>query len=170
MAWQIQKYIGGAEFFRTFGAQTRVGDGYGRAQGNWRDEYEPFLMNRAYKEMPFETRYREEFLRPVECPTVILIGPGTFSACEDLLINLSEIPDRPLFIGEETGGSTGAPLVIYFPHGAYARICTLRPLFPYSGKPFVGRGIAPDIEVKATFEDYRTGKDAALERALAVFN
>ena len=76
------------------------------------------------------------------------------------------MPDRPVFIGEETGGSTGAPLIVHLPHGAVARICTLRTLYPYSGKPFVGEGIKPDIEVRQSFEDYIRGEDTAKNEAL----
>ena len=98
------------------------------------------------------------------------MGTYSFSACEDFLVCISEMPGHPLLIGEETAGSTGAPLVIYLPHGAVARICTLRELYPYSLKPFVGKGVTPDIEVKHTIDDYLDGKDPVLSKALEVLN
>lgn len=79
------------------------------------------------------------------------------------------MPDRPILIGEETAGSTGAPLVIELPHGAVARICTIRPLFPYSMKLFINEGIIPDIEVIPTLQDVLGGKDIVLEKALYYF-
>lgn len=80
------------------------------------------------------------------------------------------MPKRPILIGEETGGSTGAPLVITLPHGALARICTLRALYPYSMKPFVEHGVLPDIEVKPTIHDCLKGVDVVMQKALDILN
>lgn len=102
----------------------------------------------------------------MSCPVAVLIDNNSFSACEDFLINIYEMPDRPVLIGEETAGSTGAPLVVELPHEAVARICTLRPLFPYSMKPFAGKGIIPDIEVVPTLEEILGGKDIVIDKAL----
>lgn len=69
-------------------------------------------------------------------------------------------------MGEETAGSTGAPLVVELPHEAQARICTIRPLFPYSMKPFLGKGIVPDIEVIPTLNDCLPGRDIVIQKAI----
>ncbi len=70
-------------------------------------------------------------------------------------------------IGDKTGGSSGAPLVLSnLPNETTARICTVRELFPHSMKPFIGTGISPDIEIKEDIEDYINGKDVVLNRAL----
>jgi len=109
----------------------------------------------------------EKSFNRIKCPVVILIGKLSFSACEDFLVNIYEVPDRPLLIGETTGGSTGAPLVLFkLPNETIARICTLRILYPYSMKPFVNKGISPDIEIKETIEDYINGNDVCLNRAI----
>lgn len=90
-----------------------------------------------------------------------------FFSSRGLLVNIFEVPDRPILIGEETGGSTGAPLVIRgFPREGLARICALRICYPISSKPFVNSGIKPDIEVKQTIEDYLNSKDVVLDRAI----
>ncbi len=109
----------------------------------------------------------EKSFKRINCPVVVLISKFTFSSCEDFLVNIYELPHRPLLIGEKTGGSTGAPLVLFnLPNETTARICTVRILFPYSMKPFVGTGISPDIEVKEDIEDYISGEDVVLNRAL----
>ena len=92
------------------------------------------------------------------------------SACEDFLVNIYELPHRPLLIGEKTGGSSGAPLLLNLPNETSARICTIRELFPYSMKPFVGIGISPDIEISEDIEDYISREDVVLKRALQSFD
>jgi len=126
-AWQLQKYLTKGDFFLSFGSQTRINNGYGKSQGNYRKEYEDFYFGQAYTSFPQDTIYVEKSLKRIECPVVILIGIYTFSACEDFLVNIYELPDRPVLIGEKTAGSTGAPLVLYsLPNEPLARISTLR--------------------------------------------
>jgi C-terminal processing protease CtpA/Prc len=95
-----------------------------------------------------------------------LIGNRTFSAAEDFLINLYECSNRPILIGEPTGGSTGSPLVIEITDDCWARVCTRRVCFPYSKKPFVKEGIQPDILISPTYEDYMNNRDVVLKRAI----
>jgi C-terminal processing protease CtpA/Prc len=112
----------------------------------------------------------EKSFKRIECPSVILIGNFTFSAAEDFLVNIYEVPNRPLMIGDKTGGSSGAPLVLSnLPNETMVRLCTLRELFPYSMKPFVGMGISPDIEVTEDIDDYISGEDVVLKRAVQFF-
>lgn len=170
VALRLQMHLTKADSIKSFGTQTRTNLGYGRAQGNYREEYEDYFNYKSYQTFPAEIIERDKSIAPVECPVVVLIGTHSFSACEDFLINIYETPNRPLLIGEETAGSTGAPLVVYLPHEAMARICTLRALYPYSMKPFVGHGILPDIEVKPTIEDYLKERDVVMQKALDVLN
>ncbi|MDR1054406.1 MAG: hypothetical protein LBL90_00910 [Prevotellaceae bacterium] len=97
---------------------------------------------------------------------VILVSCYTFSTAEDFLVNIYETPNRPVIIGEETGGSTGSPLVISLSDRSYARICTRRICYPYSAKRFVNEGIKPDIEVRQTIEEYIQDKDVVLNKAI----
>lgn len=170
VAHRLQMYLTKENEFMTFGSQTRTNSGYGRAQGNYREEYEPDFLYRAYDTEAPEAVAVEPGLPRVAVPTIILIGKRTYSAAEDFLVNMYEVPGRPMMIGEETGGSTGAPLVLFLPNGASARICTLRITYPYSGTPFVGKGVLPDIEVKQTIEDYLAGRDVVLEKAFQILN
>lgn len=170
VAWRLQMYLTDEDSIRSFGAQTRINSGYGRAQGNYRKEYEDFYLYKAYQNEPPEMVYRPKTIKKLSCPVVVLINNGSFSACEDFLINIYEMPGRPLLIGEETAGSTGAPLVVDLPHEACARICTLRALFPYSQKPFYGKGIEPDMEIIPTLQETLEGKDIVLRKAIQILN
>ena len=157
------------DYLLTGGSRYRVNNGYGRAQGNYRKEYEAFFQDRAYAVEPSDT-IRINRSNVLKCPVVILIGGKTVSAAETFLVRIYELPERPLLIGQRTSGSTGAPLVIDLPHGACVRICTRCQLFPLSGKPFVNEGISPDIEIALTVEDYFTGHDRILEHAILLLN
>lgn len=168
VAWHLQMYLTPGDTIRSFGAQTRINSGYGRAQGNYRKEYEDYYLYRTYKNEQPEIIIKKEEIKYIKCPVAILIDNSCFSACEDFLINIYEVPNRPILIGEETAGSTGAPLVIELPHEAVARICTIRPLFPYSSEPFVGKGIIPDIETIPDLQEVLQGKDIALEKAVNI--
>jgi hypothetical protein len=167
VAWHLQKYLTKGNHFLNFAWETRINDGVGKANGNWQEEYKNYFLNKAYRFEKPETITVSDTIKRIKCPTVILIGRYTFSAAEDFLVNIYEVPDRPKLIGEETAGSTGSPLVVQgLPGGGYARICTRRICYPISEKRFVNSGIKPDIEVKQTIEDYLNGKDVVLEKAI----
>lgn len=168
VAWKLQMYTYDSDTIHSFGYQTRINEGYGRAQGNYREEYEDFYTGRAYKTVEPEIVIRDKSIKPLKCPIVFLIGVRSFSACEDLLVNMYELPNRPLFIGEETGGSSGAPLVVELPHGALIRICTLRELFPFSKKPFLNKGIIPDITITTNLDNIKQKRDVALNKAITL--
>ena len=167
VAWHLQKYLTKGNHFLNFAWETRINDGVGKANGNWQEEYKNYFLNKAYRFEKPETITVSDTIKRIKCPTVILIGRYTFSAAEDFLVNIYEVPDRPELIGEETAGSTGSPLVIQgLPGDGYARICTRRICYPISEKRFMNSGIKPDIEVKQTIEDYLNGKDVVLDRAI----
>lgn len=169
-ALHLQKYLTKGDYFLSFGSQTRINNGYGRSQGNYRKEYEDYYLGKAYMTNMPDTVFVEKSFNRINCPVVVLIGKFSFSACEDFLVNIYEVLGRPLLIGETTGGSTGAPLALFnLPNETTARICTLRILYPYSMKLFVNKGISPDIEIKETIEDYINGEDVVLNRALQSF-
>lgn len=161
----LLKYIVDADYFLSGASQTRVANGYKRSQGNWRPEYEDFYMDRAYETIPADT-IRIERSEVLKCPVVILVDKYTASAAETFLIQLKDIPERPKIIGRKTEGSTGAPLVIDLPYGAWVKICTLRHIFPISGESFDNQGIYPDEIVTPTVDDYLSGYDAAMKSAL----
>ena len=170
VALRLQMHLTKADSIKSFGTQSRTNLGYGRAQGNYDNNYKDYFEYKAYQTFPAEVIERDKSIVPIQCPVAILIDTYSFSACEDFLINIYEMPGRPVLIGEETAGSTGAPLVIELPHEACARLCTLRALYPYSMKPFVNQGILPDIEAKPTVDEYIKGIDVAMLKAIDILN
>lgn len=98
-------------------------------------------------------------------PVVVLVGPATFSAAEDLASTLQAL-ERATLIGEPTGGSTGQPLYFSLPGGGSARVCTKRDT-TIKGTEFVGVGVQPDIKISRKISDYREGKDYQLTEALS---
>lgn len=167
VAWHLQKYLTKESSFLNYAWETRISDGVGKANGNWIEEYQDYFLNKALRFEKPEVVSVPDSINRINGPIIILISRFTFSAAEDFLVNIYEVPDRPKLIGEETGGSTGSPLVVPgLPGGGYARICTRRICYPISGTRFVNGGVKPDIEVKPTVEDYLNDKDVVLERAI----
>ncbi|WP_372754186.1 S41 family peptidase [Labilibaculum sp.] len=167
VAWHLQKYLTKGNSFLNYAWETRINDGVRKANGNWKDEYKDYYLNQALRFEKPKVINVSDTLKRIKCPTTILVGRYTFSAAEDFLVNIFEVPGRPKIIGEETGGSTGSPLVVRgLPGGGYARICTRRICYPISKKRFVNSGVKPDIEVKQTIDDYLNGRDVVLERAI----
>ena len=97
-------------------------------------------------------------------PTVVLFGHSTASAAEDFLV-FAKGQKHFTKIGENTFGSTGQPYEFKLPGGGIARVCTLKVTYA-DGDEFVGNGIAPDIEVKATLDDYLQKRDPVLDKGL----
>lgn len=171
VAWRLQSYLTPGKWFLNYGWQTRINDGVKKANGNWIPEDSSFFLNKAYQFFPPDTVFVADTLKRINVPVVFLIGRYTFSAAEDFLVNVYETQRRPLLIGEETGGSTGSPLVVpNLPGDGYARICTRRICFPYSHKPFVNQGIIPDILVPQTIDAYLENRDLVLDRAIEILN
>lgn len=161
----LMTYIMDKDSVALCGWRTRVNSGYGRSQGNYREEYEDFYLYRAYETFPNKV-IKLDRSKYVGCPVIIFTGQYTASACETFLIGVVEHADRPLVVGGRTQGSTGAPLVIDLPHGAWARICTISHTFPVSGREFVNEGIEPDVEISPTVDDYLNGYDRCMDYAL----
>jgi C-terminal processing protease CtpA/Prc len=168
MSYSILKRLCKQKAFLSLAAQTRINSGAGKANGNWMEEYEDFYLMKAYQTDSAEWIEVESDIKRYEMPVVILVSERTASAAEDFLVMLYEWKERPVIIGRPTLGSTGSPLVIPLPEDGYARVCTRRCLFPYSMKPF--SYIQPDIEVIYTLEEYASGRDKDIEKALEILH
>lgn len=97
-------------------------------------------------------------------PLYILVDGGCFSACEDLVVPFKD-NHRVIILGERTAGSTGQPYFHGFENGMGFSLSTKREYFP-DGSPFEGVGVAPDVEVRTSASDLRTGSDPVLVKAL----
>lgn len=91
----------------------------------------------------------------------VLMGPANMSSCESFLLMMKQVP-RCKLIGERSYGSSGNPQPFELANGVIAYIPSWRDLLP-DGTCFEGRGIEPDLEVKAAGQG---GSDAVLEAAL----
>lgn len=114
--------------------------------------------------LPHDT-YKRSRPRHFSGPVAVLIGPRTFSAAEDFVVSFVAMK-RGILVGSTTAGSSGQPLVIRLPGGGFARICTAQETFP-DGRKFVDIGIAPQIKVRQTIADIRTGRDPVIATAAA---
>lgn len=110
------------------------------------------------------TPYRRSNKKIYDKPVVMLIGPRTFSAAEDMAAVFDQL-DRGKLIGQATGGSTGQPLNFDLPGGGKARVCTKHDFYA-DGTEFVGFGIQPDVAVNETITDVRAGVDGVLQAAI----
>lgn len=97
-------------------------------------------------------------------PLVILIGPRTGSAAEDLVVLLKQA-GRGTFLGSPTGGSTGQPFSFNLPGGGSGRVCTVKTRYT-SGKEFIGVGCEPEISIVPTIKGIADGRDEVLDAAL----
>ncbi|MCG8410344.1 MAG: S41 family peptidase [Bacteroidales bacterium] len=166
-AWYLESLLLHNESFLNYAWETRINDGVKKANSNWKEDYKAYFENREIRHVPPDTINIPDSIVSIRVPVVILIGRYTFSAAEDFLVNLYEIPNRPIFIGQETGGSTGSPLVIRnLPNGGYCRVCTRRICYPYSRKKFVNTGVVPDIFIEETIEDIINNNDVVLNKAV----
>jgi C-terminal processing protease CtpA/Prc len=98
-------------------------------------------------------------------PVAVLVGSSTYSAAEDFLAFMRAVPNC-VFVGGPSAGSTGQPLAVKIPGGAWVGITSKRDTMP-DGTEFVGIGVMPDIEVTQTLTAFREGRDPVLERAVA---
>ncbi len=98
-------------------------------------------------------------------PVIVLTAAQTFSAAEDFVVAFKNMK-RGLVVGGYTAGSTGQPLSFDLPGGGSARVCSKKDTFP-DGVEFVGKGVAPDIEVYRMVKDFRTKRDTVLQAAIA---
>jgi carboxyl-terminal processing protease len=96
-------------------------------------------------------------------PVLVLTSARTYSAAEDFVVAFDAM-HRGRIVGETTGGSTGQPLAVALPGGAFVRICTKRDTYP-DGREFVGVGIKPQVPARPTVADFRAGRDPVLEAA-----
>lgn len=97
---------------------------------------------------------------------LVLTDARCGSACEDFLMPLSW-SGRATVVGDTTYGSTGQPVFRDFGNGITISVSAKRAWFP-DGSQFEGVGIAPDVLVRPSREDYTSTRDRVMEAALRV--
>ncbi len=162
--WKIGRYFSD-EPLEVSHWRTRAHRAAYKAWGKFSDDPE----RRAYYEMnawytPAEFSKVDLPDRTFVVPVAILIGPSTYSAAEDFLAFMRAAPNV-FFVGQTSAGSTGQPLAVPIPGGAWVGITSKHDTMP-DGTEFVGVGVAPDLEVHQTVDEFRSGQDPVLEEAL----
>jgi carboxyl-terminal processing protease len=98
---------------------------------------------------------------------LVLVDRGCGSACEDFVMPFS-LSAQAVLIGETTGGSSGQPWIKSWGNGMSLWVGARRQWFP-DGREFEGVGVAPDVAIDLTAEDYRAGRqDRVLAKALSL--
>jgi len=96
-------------------------------------------------------------------PTMVLMGPECVSSCEGFLLMMKAVPNCTL-VGGTSYGSSGNPKQVDLGNGVTVRLPSWKAMLP-DGTMFEGKGITPDVEVKASPRFLRT-RDRVLEAAL----
>lgn len=83
---------------------------------------------------------------------VVLSGQNVMSSCESFLLMMKQAPDCTL-VGETSFGSSGNPKAHRLANGVTALVPSWRDMLP-DGTLLEGRGVEPDIAVRARPEDF----------------
>ena len=97
-------------------------------------------------------------------PIVLLVGPQTVSAAENLSMMLVGA-HRVRVVGRRSAGTNGNVTRLWLPGGVSFTFTGMEVLFPDRSR-FHGVGIVPDVEVVPTVEDLAAGRDPELLKAI----
>ncbi len=95
-------------------------------------------------------------------PTVILTNRGVYSAANQFVMMMRELP-YTVILGDKTGGGSGMPLNSVLPNGWRVRYSAC-PVLDAEGK-HTEFGIEPDIKVDISSIDWLLGRDTMIEAA-----
>lgn len=95
-------------------------------------------------------------------PLVLLTNRRTYSAANSMVMFLKGLPNVTV-MGDQTGGGSGMPFVSELPNGWMVRFSAC-PMFNREGE-HTEHGIAPDIKVDITTEDFARSIDTIIEAA-----
>ncbi len=103
----------------------------------------------------------------VTMPTVVLMNEGSASASEILAGALRDNREDVVLVGKKTFGKGSVQELIPTSATTAAKITIAKWLTP-KGEQINETGIAPDVEVDYTTEDYEAGRDPQLDKALDI--
>ena len=101
-----------------------------------------------------------------ENPLILLVDPLVASSSERFVMGLKE-SGRALVVGTRTAGSLSNSSPIWTPGGMKLYISSQIDYSP-KGEIVENNGISPDVTVDQTLDDFRSGKDTVLEKAIAI--
>lgn len=119
---------------------------------------------------PRWTRWQAERIEPAAHPypgpVQVIVDELCASACETVARAARATPKLTLY-GRPTAGSSGLPVRVVLPE---SRLVISLPTWQSrtaDGLPVEGRGVRPEVRVALSLEALRSGRDLAVERALA---
>lgn len=95
-------------------------------------------------------------------PVCVLTNRKVFSAANEFVMYMKSLPGVTI-VGDHTGGGAGMPFSSSLPNGWSVRFSAV-PMYDANGRS-CEFGIAPDVEVHLTDEDFRKGEDTMIETA-----
>ncbi len=99
-----------------------------------------------------------------DVPLVVLVNGGSASASEIVAGAIQDL-NRGTLIGEQTFGKGSVQLPHTLSDGSQLRVTIAEWLTP-ARRQIHGQGIAPDITVEMTLEDFEQGRDPQLDKAI----
>lgn len=96
-------------------------------------------------------------------PAAVLMGPACMSSNESFLL-MMRATGRAVLVGEPSYGSSGNPKPIDLGNGVTLILPSWKDMLP-DGTPLEGRGVIPDVGVRARPDEFRSG-DPVLEAGL----
>jgi carboxyl-terminal processing protease len=109
----------------------------------------------------------EKVPKLADLPLVVLVNKGSASASEIVAGALKD-NGRARLVGETTFGKGSVQEISRFKDDSSLRITVAKWLTP-GGKSIDNEGLTPDVLIKMTEEDIKSGKDPQLERCLDEF-
>ncbi|MBI4457813.1 PDZ domain-containing protein [Candidatus Uhrbacteria bacterium] len=106
--------------------------------------------------------------RLADVPTVVLVNGGSASASEIVAGALQDYGKAKL-VGEKTFGKGSVQDYMEFDDGSALKVSIALWLTP-KGRSINQEGIAPDVEVKMTEEDYDADRDPQMDKALELLS
>ena len=98
-------------------------------------------------------------------PVILLTNRGVFSAANHFVIMMKELPHVTI-VGDTTGGGSGLPFNSTLPNGWSVRF-SASPILDADGN-HTEFGIAPDVKVDISSEDWNKGVDTIIEEAIKI--
>jgi hypothetical protein len=101
---------------------------------------------------------------------ICLIDEKTFSVSDNLACCLRDCHPDIVFVGQPTGGGSGAPRKFILPStGAEVRFCTMQVKAP-NGEFVEGNGVHPDLTIRPSVHELLAHSDVVLEAAMKLLD